>query len=55
LMTFGLFYAVLFLCSPLRDLLLFKSIKESSYNNGSSNNSKNERLRTQQTKTPTII
>uniref|UniRef100_A0A0N5BKV9 G_PROTEIN_RECEP_F1_2 domain-containing protein n=1 Tax=Strongyloides papillosus TaxID=174720 RepID=A0A0N5BKV9_STREA len=55
LMTFGLFYTVVFSCSPLRDLLLFKSIKESSYNNASSNNNKNERLRTQQTKTPNII
>uniref|UniRef100_A0A0N5B4Q6 G_PROTEIN_RECEP_F1_2 domain-containing protein n=1 Tax=Strongyloides papillosus TaxID=174720 RepID=A0A0N5B4Q6_STREA len=55
LMTFGLFYTVLFLCSPLRDLLLFKSIEETSYNNATSSTNINERLKSQQSKTLTIV
>uniref|UniRef100_A0A0N5CCJ6 7TM_GPCR_Srx domain-containing protein n=1 Tax=Strongyloides papillosus TaxID=174720 RepID=A0A0N5CCJ6_STREA len=55
LMTFGLFYTVLFLCSPLRDLLHFKSKKETSLNNFSSNTNKKGGLKTQQNKPLNIV
>uniref|UniRef100_A0A0N5C566 Serpentine receptor class gamma n=1 Tax=Strongyloides papillosus TaxID=174720 RepID=A0A0N5C566_STREA len=48
--TFGLFYIVLFLCSPLRDLMLFKSKKESNQNNNIANIKHNERPRIQKNK-----
>uniref|UniRef100_A0A0K0F468 Serpentine receptor class gamma n=1 Tax=Strongyloides venezuelensis TaxID=75913 RepID=A0A0K0F468_STRVS len=48
--TFGLFYTVLFLYSPLRDLMLFKSKKECNQNNNITIINHNERPRIRQNK-----
>uniref|UniRef100_A0A0K0G635 Serpentine receptor class gamma n=1 Tax=Strongyloides venezuelensis TaxID=75913 RepID=A0A0K0G635_STRVS len=53
--TFGLFYTVLFLYSPLRDLMLFKSKKECNQNNNIAIINHNERPRIQQNKPLNII